>query len=121
MIKELQDILREMEKAKNDVNEIIKRITDIIKNFGCFSVGELEYETNGVVVGQLGKFVGVAEFFNKDHADINVYEPSSFSSDEVDSYEMKYEEMSLEILKEVVFICEQWEAEQLQTEKRISN
>lgn len=101
--------------------EIIKRITDIIKNFGCFSVGELEHETNGVVVGELGKFVGVAEFFNEDHADVNVYEPSSFSSDEIDSYEERYEDLSEEVLQEILLICEHWEAEQLQTEKRISN
>jgi hypothetical protein len=101
--------------------EIIKRITDIIKKNGCFSVGELEYETNGVVVGELGKFVGVAEFFNEDHTDINVYEPSSFSSDEVDSYEEQYEDLSEDVLSEIHFICEQWEAECIRTEKRISN
>jgi hypothetical protein len=101
--------------------ELINRITDIIKKNGCFSVGELEYETNGVVVGELGKFVGVAEFFNEDHADINVYEPSSFSSDEVDSYEKQYEDLSEDVLSEIHFICEQWEAECIRTEKRISN
>lgn len=101
--------------------EIIKRITDIVKDFGCFSVGELEYETNGVCVNEMGNFVGIAEFFNKDHADINVYEPSSFSSDEIDSYELKYEEMSEDVLQEILLICEHYEAEQLQTEKRISN
>lgn len=101
--------------------EIIKRITNIVNDFGCFSVGELEHETNGVVVGELGNFVGIAEFFTKDHADINVYEPSSFSSDEVDSYKTKYAEMSEDVLQEILLICEHWEAEQLQTEKRISN
>lgn len=101
--------------------EIIKRITDIIKVNGCFSVGELEYETNGVVVGELGKFIGVAEFFNEDHADINVYDPSSFSSDEIDSYEEQYEFLSEDVLSEIHFICEQWEAECIRTEKRISN
>jgi hypothetical protein len=69
----------------------------------------------------LGKFVGVAEFFNEDHTDINVYEPSSFSSDEVDSYEEQYEDLSEDVLSEIHFICEQWEAECIRTEKRISN
>jgi hypothetical protein len=101
--------------------ELIKRITDIIKNFGCFSVGELEYETNGIVVGEMGKFVAIAELFTEDHVDINVYEPSSFSSDELDSYETTYDELNVDVLKEILFVCEQWEAEQLQTEKRISN
>lgn len=101
--------------------ELIKRITDIVKKFGCFSIGELEYETNGIVVGEMGKFVAIAEFFAEDHADINVYEPSSFSSDELDSYETTYEELNVDVLTEILFVCEQWEAEQLQTEKRISN
>ena len=69
----------------------------------------------------MGKFVAIAEFFAEDHADINVYEPSSFSSDELDSYETTYEELNVDVLTEILFVCEQWEAEQLQTEKRISN
>ena len=101
--------------------EIIKRITDITKTFGVFYVNELDFETNGVVVGELGKFVGVAEFFGTDSCEVNIYEPSSFSSDEVDNYTEQYENLSEDILNEILFICEQWEAEQLQTEKRISN
>ena len=101
--------------------EIIKRITDILKDFGCFSVGELEFETNGICVGELGKFVGLAEYFTEDYCEVNVYEPSSFSSDPIDTYEEKWENLSEDVLQEVLFICEQWEAEQLQTEKRISN
>lgn len=101
--------------------EMITRITDILKDFGCFSVGELDCETDAVVVGGLGKFVGIAEYFTEDYADVKVYEPDSFSSDEVDSYESKYEDLSNDVLQEILFICEQYEAEQLQTEKRISN
>lgn len=101
--------------------EIIKRITDIIKLNGCFSVGELEYETNGVVVGELGKFVGLSEYFTEDYCEVNVYEPSSFSSDPIDTYEEKWENLSEDVLSEIHFICEQWEAECIRTEKRISN
>jgi hypothetical protein len=99
--------------------EIIKLIKDIIENNGSFNVCELE--ASGVVVGELGKFVGIAESFNKDHTEINVYESSSFSSDEVDSYEEQYEDLSEDVLNEIHFICEQWEAECTRTEKRISN
>jgi hypothetical protein len=101
--------------------EIIKRISDITKTFGGFYVNELDIESNGVVVGELGKFVGVAEFFGTDKCEVNVYEPSSFSSDEIDSYDEQYENLSEDILNEILFICEQWEAQELQTEKRISN
>ena len=90
-------------------SELINRITNIVKEYGGFSVGEIEEETNGVVVSELGKFVGIAEYFNEDCAIINIYEPTSFSSDEVDSFEMKYEEMDENILQQILLICEKWE------------
>jgi len=104
-----------------DKSELIKRITDILKINGCFSVGELEYETPGICVGELGKFVGLVEYFTEDYCEVNVYEPSSFSSDPVDTYEEKWENLSEEVLSEIHFVCEQYEAECIRTEKRISN
>lgn len=99
----------------------IEKIKSILNDFGCFSIGELEHDTNGICVGELGKFVGLAEYFTQDYVEVNVYEPSSMSSDEVDSYEEQYENLSEEVLNEILFVCEQWEAESLRTEKRISN
>ena len=93
-----------MEKLK-----LIDRITDIIKLNGGFSVGEFDDDTNGVVVSELGKFVGIAEYFNEDCATINIYAPTSFSSDEVDNFEMKYEEMDDNVLQEILLICEKWD------------
>jgi hypothetical protein len=52
---------------------------------------------------------------------VNVYEPSSFSSDPVDTYEQDYGFLSEDVLNEIHFVCEQWEAECIRTEKRISN
>lgn len=89
--------------------ELINVITSIIKEYGGFSVGEIEEEINGVVVSELGKFVGIAEYFNEDCATINIYEPTSFSSDEVDNFEMKYEEMDDNVLQEILLICKKWE------------
>ena len=102
-------------------SELIKRITDILKVNGCFSVGELEFETPGICVGELGKFVGLVEYFTEDYCEVNVYEPSSFSSDPVDTYEQDYGFLSEDVLNEIHFVCEQWEAECIRTEKRISN
>ena len=90
-------------------SELINRITNIVKEYGGFSVGEIEEETGGVVVSELGKFVGIAEYFNEDYSDIKIYDPTSFSSDEVDSFEMKYEEMDENILQQILPICEKWE------------
>lgn len=104
-----------------DKSELIKRITDILKINGCFNVGELEFETTGICVGELGKFVGLVEYFTEDYCEVNVYEPSSFSSDPVDTYEQDYGFLSEDVLSEIHFVCEQWEAECIRTEKRISN
>ena len=42
--------------------ELIKRITDILKVNGCFSIGELEGE-NSILIGTLGNYVGLGEYF----------------------------------------------------------
>ena len=89
--------------------ELINVITSIIKEYGGFSVGEIEEEINGVVVSELGNLVGIAEYFNEDYSDIKIYDPSSFSSDEIDSFEMKYDEMDENTLQSILLICKKWE------------
>ena len=101
--------------------ELIKRITDILNINGCFSIGELEGETPSICVGTLGNYVGLAEYFTQDYVEVNVYDPYSMSSDPIDTYETSYDKLSDEILDEIHFIVEQWEAECIRTEKRISN
>ena len=53
-------------------SELINRITNIVKEYGGFSVGEIEEETGGVVVSELGKFVGIAEYFDTDPALVRI-------------------------------------------------
>lgn len=100
--------------------ELIERITNILKVNGSFSVGELEYDTSGISVGSLGNYVGLAEYFSENYCEVNVYEPRSFSSDPIDTYEQDYGFLSEDVLSEIHFVCEQWEAECIRTEKRIS-
>ena len=102
---------------------IIKRINTIIKEFGSFGSGEVETngETYSPCVGELGNYVGLAEYFEQGKATINIYDPSSFSSDPMDEYDMDYVDMSKDILNEILLVAENWEADQIQTEKRISN
>jgi hypothetical protein len=102
------------------VSEKVKRITDILKVNGCFSIGELEGE-NSILVGTLGNYVGLAEYFTEDYAEVNVYEPRSSSSDPVDTYEESYWGLDENVLDDVLLLCEQWEAESIRTEKRISD
>lgn len=104
-----------------DKNEIIGHITRILSTYGCFSVGELDGEAAGVCVGELGNYVGLAEYFTEDYCEVNVYQPRSFSSDPVDTYEQDYGFLNEDVLSEILLLCEEWEAVCVKTEKRISN
>jgi hypothetical protein len=99
---------------------IIKNIKRIINDFGSFNLFELGAESSPCV-GTLGNFVGLAESFNKDEVDVSVYDPSSASSDPIDEYTIEYEKLDKDVLSEILIYCEEWEAECLKTEKRISN
>ena len=101
--------------------ELIESIKNILKTYGCFDSSELDYKDNSVCVGTMGKLVALAEYFTEDYAQVYIYNPTSFSSDPVDEYQEQYEDLSVDVLQEILVQCEQWEAQSLQTEKRISN
>ena len=100
---------------------MINRINAIIKEHGSFSIGELEHVDCSPCVGELGRYVGLVEEFSVGKAQVNVYMPSGFSSDPEDEYDMDYEDLDKDVLEEILLLAEMWEAECLQTEKRISN
>ena len=99
---------------------VIKRIKKIINEFGGFDVNEIGAESSPCV-GELGNYVGLAENFYKTGVGVSVYMPSGFSSDPEDEYDMDYEDLDKDILEEILMLAEMWEADQIQTEKRISN
>ena len=99
--------------------EIINKIQSIIEKYGTFHIGEVD-GANGICVNGMGKFVGLAEYFNSTTIEVKVYEPESFSSDEIDSYELTYDELTIEILEEILFAAELYETDQEKTLKRIS-
>ena len=65
--------------------------------------------------------MGLAEYFTEDYVEVSVYEPRSTSSDAIDTYEESYFGLSENVLGDVLLLCEQWEAECIKTEKRISD
>ena len=102
---------------------IIKDIKKIISEWGVFGSGEVEQggETYSPCVNSMGNLVALAEYFNIDDVQVNVYNPSGFSSDAIDDYRVAYEDLPKDVLEEISTLCEQYEAEQLKTEKRISD
>ena len=101
--------------------DLINYIVNVCKIYGCFFTGELETFDSAPCIGTLGKFVGLAEYFTEDYCEINIYNPSSFSSDPIDTYDTSYDKLEVEQLQEIANLCGIWEAQSLQTEKRINN
>ena len=101
--------------------ETIQEIKKLLSTYGCFSIGELDDINVNPCVGSIGSVVGLAEYFTEDYVEVNVYHTNSFSSDAIESYEELYENLSEDILDEIYFLCQEYEAQTLKTEKRISN
>ena len=101
---------------------IIKRIKDIIEKHGSFGSGEVEQggESYSPCVNSMGNLVSLAEYFSDD-VEVNVYDPTGFSSDPIDTYNVSYEELSKDVLEEILIIAELYEVDQEKTLKRISN
>jgi len=99
---------------------IIKRIKSIIENYGTFNIGEVD-GADGICVSEMGNLVALAECFNSTDIAVNIYDPTGFSSDAIDDYELTYEELSKEVLEEILTIAELYEVDQEKTLKRISN
>ena len=88
---------------------LIKRIKDILKFYGCFNISELEHYDNSPCVNSMGSVVALADYFTEDYVEISIYQTSSFSSDPIEDYEEQYENLSEDVLKEILVLCEQWE------------
>ncbi len=69
----------------------------------------------------MGGLLALAEYFNLDNVEIEVYDTTSFDDNSVHSYKENYEDLSTEVLDDIRIICEFYEVDQLKTEKRISN
>ena len=100
---------------------ITKIIKTIIENYGTFNIGEIDGETYGICVNEMGSLVALIEGFNENDVEVNIYDPTGFSSDPIDTYNLKYEELSKDVLTEVLFIVEMYETDQEKTLKRCSN
>jgi hypothetical protein len=99
---------------------IIKQIKTIIRAFEPFGSGEVE-PSNSPLVSGMGDLIALAEYFNYKSVEVRVYDSGSMSSDSIHDYEVEYENLSKDVLEEILFVAEQYEAEQIKTAKRISN
>lgn len=95
---------------------LIKSIKKIIDEWGSFDVSEVQADCSPCVQS-LGKLTALAERFGK-NVDVVVYDKDG---NEHDEYTVEYEELSVDVLEEIERLAQDYEADQIRTEKRCSN
>ena len=92
---------------------IIKKIKTIIELYGSFGIGEVQSDC-APLINEMGNLVALGEYFDY-NVTVYIYDP--FISDAIDSYEIAYEQLSIEVLKEILELAEQYEVNQEETLK----
>lgn len=95
-----------------DKQEVIEKIQAVLVNWGEFSIGEVDGEDVSPCVASHGNIVDLAEHFNNTGVTVEVYQPSSHSSDSIDTYDLEYDELELDILEEILMIAERYDVQQ---------
>jgi hypothetical protein len=96
---------------------VIKNINKIITEFGSFTTGDVQAESSPCI-NSMANSTQLAEKFYVDKADTILYDKKG---NEIDEDVVYYKDMEKDVLEEILFLAEQYEADQIQTEKRISN
>jgi hypothetical protein len=92
--------------------EVISKIQDVLVKWGEFSIGEVDGEDVSPCVASHGNLVDLAEYFNNTGVTVEVYNPSGFSSDPIDTYDLDYEELGIDVLEEIFMIAERYDVQQ---------
>ena len=111
----IEALKSQIEKERSQREENIKRIKDVILTWGATSCVERERDhspsLNSLAGGRVCELV---EQFHADGVETVVYDDQT----EVDWNTYKYEELSDEVLDEILEIIDDYEADMLKTEKR---
>lgn len=104
-------------KDKTDRQEKIEYIKKVIREWGVVNTAELELESSPVY-NSMGKdhYMLVEGFYN-DWVEVVEY----VHEEETDSHNVSYEELEDCLIDAICIIIENYEADCLKTEKRISN
>jgi hypothetical protein len=104
-------------KDKTDRQEKIEYIKKVIREWGVVNTAELELESSPVY-NSMGKdhYMLVEGFYN-DWVEVVEY----VHEEETDSHNVSYEELEDCLIDEICIIIENYEADCIKTEKRISN
>lgn len=107
-----------MKKEERQKKEIISQIRTIIENYGSFTTFDVDADSSPII-GTLGSAFMLAENFELNGVDGYLY--LNGDENERDIEFILYENLSLDCLEEILLLAQSYEAEEMKTEKRISN
>lgn len=96
--------------------EIIEKINKIIEKHGTFSVWDVDADHSPCLPIK-GRLTHLMEEFRQGDGTVRVYDPSSYSSDEIDEYDEGYEVLKKSQLEWVLELAEQWVESQSEEEE----
>jgi hypothetical protein len=91
--------------------EIIDRIQDVLVKWGEFNIYDIDGEVRPCIASH-GNMVDFGEYFNNTSVGIEVYNTKSKSSDAIDSYDLDYEDLDIDVLAEILIIAERYEVQE---------
>lgn len=98
------------EKAGLDLTEkefTIDEINDIIKEYGEFTIADVDADHSPYVESK-GRLVHLMEEFREGGGTVRVYDPRSYSSDEIDEYDEFYDELEDTQLEYILELAQRW-------------
>lgn len=106
----IEDYIEELKNGSKDLKASkIEQIKKLLKVNGCFNIAELNYYDSSPCVYSAGSVVSLAEYFTEDYADVSIYQTNSMSSDPLETFEAQYEDFSIDVLDQILYLCQEWE------------
>ena len=107
-----------MNKQEKQKKEIISQIKNIIENYGSFTTFDVDANSSPVI-GTLGSAFMLAEHFELNGVDGYLYLDGDENERDIEF--ILYENLSLDCLEEILLMAQNYEADEIKTEKRILN
>jgi len=99
------DIIKSTEELYKE--NIIKEIKEIINEFGSFTVSEISADHSPIIEAK-GRLSHLVEEFNENDCIVYIYDPSTYNSDELDSYNENYDELEITQLEYILELSNRW-------------
>lgn len=96
-----------VEDEDEQKQRIIDKINAIIEKYDDFTTADVEADSSPFLESE-GKLCYLMEEFTIDGGRVYVYDPSSYTSEEIDKYDADYHDLSLSQVEYVLELAEKW-------------